>query len=279
MRAGAIEDYTFLWWDVRPHPNLGTVETRIFDQQTRVEHTIALAALIVCLAHRLCALYDDDEPLVEYPTRADRRQQDPRRRAAASTGVLIDFRAGEQVAGAARWPTTCSSCSATHADELGCRAELDGVEDLIVNGTGAHRQLAIVRAHGDDLRGLAAEIARDEPSPRRAGVNPRGGMARSPELSVVCKSCGSEVSPYVTECPYCGTRLRKRAPKLERVGDEVRVREDRARAPPPQGGRAPQPARRARRSRAQDLAPRPMVTIAALLGAGDPARSSSAPRT
>jgi membrane associated rhomboid family serine protease len=36
------------------------------------------------------------------------------------------------------------------------------------------------------------------------------------ELSVICKNCGSEVSPYVTECPYCGTRLRKRAPKLER---------------------------------------------------------------
>ena len=41
MRGGAIEDYTYLWWDVRPHPNLGTVETRIFDQQTRLEHTIA----------------------------------------------------------------------------------------------------------------------------------------------------------------------------------------------------------------------------------------------
>jgi membrane associated rhomboid family serine protease len=39
------------------------------------------------------------------------------------------------------------------------------------------------------------------------------------ELSVICKSCGSEVSPYVTECPYCGARLRKRAPKLERRGD------------------------------------------------------------
>ena len=38
----------------------------------------------------------------------------------------------------------------------------------------------------------------------------------SPDLFVVCKSCGSEVSPYVTECPYCGTRLRKRAPKIER---------------------------------------------------------------
>ena len=34
-QAGSIEDYTYLWWDVRPHPRLGTVETRIFDQQTR----------------------------------------------------------------------------------------------------------------------------------------------------------------------------------------------------------------------------------------------------
>src|SRR5919106_2094548 len=45
MRAGAIDDYTYLWWDVRPHPNLGTVETRVFDQQTRVEHTVSFAAL------------------------------------------------------------------------------------------------------------------------------------------------------------------------------------------------------------------------------------------
>ena len=47
------------------------------------------------------------------------------------------------------------------------------------------------------------------------------------ELSVVCKSCGSEVSPYVTECPYCGTRLRKRAPKLERRGDGLEAQESR----------------------------------------------------
>lgn len=38
------------------------------------------------------------------------------------------------------------------------------------------------------------------------------------ELRVVCKSCGAEVSPYVTECPYCGARVRKRAPDLERAG-------------------------------------------------------------
>lgn len=46
---------------------------------------------------------------------------------------------------------------------------------------------------------------------------------------MVCKSCGSEVSPYITECPYCGNRLRKRAPKLDREG---RVAERRRRRPP-----------------------------------------------
>ena len=40
----------------------------------------------------------------------------------------------------------------------------------------------------------------------------------APDLYVVCKKCGSEVSPYITECPYCGARLRKRAPRIERDG-------------------------------------------------------------
>jgi membrane associated rhomboid family serine protease len=39
-----------------------------------------------------------------------------------------------------------------------------------------------------------------------------------PDLFVVCKNCNAEVSPYITECPYCGNRLRKRAPKIERDG-------------------------------------------------------------
>ena len=46
-------------------------------------------------------------------------------------------------------------------------------------------------------------------------------MARGADLFVVCKNCGSEVSPYVTECPYCGQRVRKRAPKIERGGPKA----------------------------------------------------------
>jgi membrane associated rhomboid family serine protease len=75
------------------------------------------------------------------------------------------------------------------------------------------------------------------------------------ELSVICKNCGSEVSPYVTECPYCGTRLRKRAPKLERRGDALE---------------AQRPHRRRLRlpRRAKSGAPRPFrpyVTLAVIL--------------
>ena len=61
-------------------------------------------------------------------------------------------------------------------------------------------------------------------------------MAGAPDLFVVCKKCGSEVSPYITECPYCGTRLRKRAPKIERDGGEARPKEARRRVPRPSLG-------------------------------------------
>lgn len=83
-----------------------------------------------------------------------------------------------------------------------------------------------------------------------------------PELSVVCKNCGSEVSPYVTECPYCGTRLRKRAPKLERKGDELTPRESRR----TRRRRLAAERRASARERLAVATERPYVTVAAILG-------------
>jgi membrane associated rhomboid family serine protease len=57
----------------------------------------------------------------------------------------------------------------------------------------------------------------------------------APDLFVICKSCGSEVSPYITECPYCGSRLRKRAPKLDRDGRPEAPRARRRRPAPSLG--------------------------------------------
>jgi membrane associated rhomboid family serine protease len=53
-----------------------------------------------------------------------------------------------------------------------------------------------------------------------------------PDLFVVCKNCGSEVSPYVTECPYCGQRVRKRAPQIARDGEDIGPKTRRRRARP-----------------------------------------------
>jgi membrane associated rhomboid family serine protease len=79
------------------------------------------------------------------------------------------------------------------------------------------------------------------------------------ELSVICKNCGSEVSPYVTECPYCGARLRKRAPKLERRGDALEAK--------PRRRRRALTIRRRRAGGSQPARPsRPYATLTAILG-------------
>jgi membrane associated rhomboid family serine protease len=80
-------------------------------------------------------------------------------------------------------------------------------------------------------------------------------VSTEPDLFVICKNCSSEVSPYITECPYCGHRLRKRAPKIERSGQVKRPRGAKLRRPP----RAP-----ALPSFDLDEARRPYATLALL---------------
>lgn len=84
-------------------------------------------------------------------------------------------------------------------------------------------------------------------------------MAGAPDLFVVCKNCGSEVSPYITECPYCGNRLRKRAPKIERDSSGESRPQERRKPPRPALGKlraGEMPGLRA------DADRRPYVTIA-----------------
>src|SRR3954451_25337234 len=84
-----------------------------------------------------------------------------------------------------------------------------------------------------------------------------GVMARGADLFVVCKNCGSEVSPYVTECPYCGQRVRKRAPKIERGGPKPEPEPKR-----PRRARKPRARfERPRRAAGASLTARPVATI------------------
>ena len=155
MRGGAIPDYTYLWWDVRPHPNLGTVELRVFDQQTRLEHTIGFAALAQSLVHRLAANYDDGVPSVEHPWELI----DDNKVRAALVGIegrLIDFDRGIEVPGAELVRGIVSDLR-EHAEELGCEAELHGLTDLLEHGTGARRQLNWLESHRG-VEGLMREV-------------------------------------------------------------------------------------------------------------------------
>ena len=58
-RTGCIADYTHIWWDIRLHPRLGTVELRICDAVTRVEDAVALAAYFQALVKMLCEHVED----------------------------------------------------------------------------------------------------------------------------------------------------------------------------------------------------------------------------
>jgi len=155
MRGGAIEDYTYLWWDVRPHPDLGTVELRVFDQQTRVEHTIAFAAFAQALAYRLALEYEDAVPSIEYP----HELIDDNKVRAAVVGIegeLIDFDQGLEVP-AEEMTLGVIEDLRESARELGCEDELARLNDLVENGTGARRQLNWLQDHGE-IGGLMTEI-------------------------------------------------------------------------------------------------------------------------
>jgi len=110
-------------------------------------------------------------------------------------------------------------------------------------------------------------------------------MAGAAELFTVCRSCGQQVSSFVTECPYCGARLRRRAPRLERrdgdleallrqpavepdrtiEDDDVVVPLKRPKRRFGRGARGPGPRTPRRRPAAPSLDRRPWVTIVLLL--------------
>jgi carboxylate-amine ligase len=155
MKGGAIDDYTYLWWDARPHPNLGTVELRVFDQQTRVDLTIGFAAFAQALAHRLVGLYEEGVPSVDYPLELI----DDNKVRAALVGIegdLIDFDQGLEVPGA---ELTLGLIEDLREDAraLGCEQELAALSELVEIGTGARRQLDWLQDRGG-VGGLMQEI-------------------------------------------------------------------------------------------------------------------------
>jgi carboxylate-amine ligase len=155
MESKVIGDYTYLWYDVRPHPNFGTVEIRVMDSQTRVEQTLALAALVQAMVKELCEHYDSGVDLSRYPY----EMLDENKWLAARHGLggaLVDLPKRDRVP-VPELARRLMERLRPHAEELGSQDDFDCIEDILDKGNGASRQRTVYEAN-HDLREVVREI-------------------------------------------------------------------------------------------------------------------------
>src|SRR3954454_4782120 len=153
--SGVMEDYTYLWYDVRPHPNFGTVEIRACDAHTRVELTTALASLMRAMVKELAEHFESGLKLSDYPW----EMLDENKWLASRHGLdgeLVDLPTRERVQAKALARRLLDRLR-EHAQDLGADDALDGIEDLLARGNGAARQVVVYEAN-HDLREVMAEI-------------------------------------------------------------------------------------------------------------------------
>ena len=151
-----IDNAKKIWWDVRLHPFFDTIEFRICDAQSRVDDTIALAALMQAIVAKLYKLREQNVTFRSYP----RRLLDENRWRAARYGIqgkLIDFGRRCEV-------DECDllremlAFVGNELEELGSKHELAHIEKIMAEGTGADRQLRVWEQSGGDLKAVVDQI-------------------------------------------------------------------------------------------------------------------------
>ena len=155
VAAGDAVDYTFLWWDVRPHPRLGTVEVRAMDAQSALWSSVALAGLIHGLAR---AAAEEGPPPGGWTRREVLMESSFRAARDGLAATLLHDGALRPMPEIAR---AAVARARPYARELGSDGALDLVERILVEGNGADRQRAAFARGGmlAVLEQLAAETA------------------------------------------------------------------------------------------------------------------------
>jgi glutamate---cysteine ligase / carboxylate-amine ligase len=169
-RAAGVDDYTWFWWKLRPHPKLGTVEVRAFDAQSSLHEAEALVALTHCLAR---AAVDEDEA-EELPS--ELLEEGMFRAARFGVGALLPDRDG-RLRPFGEVLTAALGQANRYASQLGCEEALTRVPALVAAGGGAGRQRAVYEISGVDalLRELIATTAQTS----AITPNERSGAART----------------------------------------------------------------------------------------------------
>jgi carboxylate-amine ligase len=147
IAAAGVEDYTYIWWDVRPHPNLGTVEVRGMDVQPRPEQNAAVAALIQALAAK-----EIDRPGAPGLTReAIEESYYQASRYGLAARLMVDDQTAAPALEVARGTLEEAR---PYAEQLGGAGAFEELDRIVAEGNGADRQR---RVHGE--RGMAALLA------------------------------------------------------------------------------------------------------------------------
>jgi glutamate---cysteine ligase / carboxylate-amine ligase len=141
VKTGCIDNAKKIWWDIRLHPFFDTLEVRVCDAQTRVDDTLAIAALIQAIVAKLFKLLRQNITFRIYR----RRLLDENRWRAARYGIdgkLIDFGKETEVEERSLLSELLEFV-ASEVDEFGTQREMAHIERIMSEGTGADRQLAI----------------------------------------------------------------------------------------------------------------------------------------
>jgi carboxylate-amine ligase len=166
VQAGLIEDSTKIWWDLRPSAKFPTIETRIMDVCTRLDDTIALVSLLVCIVRMLYRLRTRNQRWRIYTPMLIRENRWRAMRYSFDEG-MIDLAKGNIVPFEQLIDEMLSLVN-EDARALGCEKEIANVRRILSRGTSAHRQLKsyeLERANGasteDSLKAVVDTLIAD----------------------------------------------------------------------------------------------------------------------
>ena len=159
LTTGVIEVLSEIRWDVRPAPQLGTLENRICDGVSRFDDLAALVALTHCLVVDLDSRLADGEPLPTMPPWHVQENKWRSARYGLESIVILDAQSNERLI--TEDLADLVERLAPVADRLGCSAELASVMDIPARGASYQRQRAVAERTDDDLVAVVDSVVQE----------------------------------------------------------------------------------------------------------------------
>jgi carboxylate-amine ligase len=159
IHMNCIQDGSKIWWDLRPHHKFPTLEFRVCDIPTRVDDTIAIAALFQAIVARLHQLIDSNlgfriyhrRLILENKWRAIRYGLD---------GKLLDLGKQKEVPVKDLIRELLEFVDPV-VDPLGSRNEIDHIHTILDRGTSADEQLRVWEESGHDFNAVVDMLIRN----------------------------------------------------------------------------------------------------------------------